>query len=54
MEFREKKFVYNNRGHTKVPRGWCLFNEDFLEIENEKDTNSIEKSNIISIKDGDI
>jgi len=49
-----KKVVYKDGDYTKVLKGRCFFEEDFVKVETEKGTVWIGKSAIISIKDGGI
>jgi len=53
-EIGMKKVVYKDGDYTKVLRGRCFFEDEFIKVITENDTVWIGKSAVISIKDGGV
>ena len=53
-EIGTKKVVYKDGNYTKVLKGRCSFEDNFVKVVTEHGTVWIGKSAIISIKDGGI
>lgn len=49
-----KKVVYKDGDYTKVLKGKCFFEDDFVKVETERGTVWVGKGAIITIKDGGI